>query len=248
MALLEISNLETYYGKACSLQGVSLTVEPGSITAIIGQNGAGKSTLLDAILGHVDIRGEIRFDQEDNSGKPPQARVRAGIGYAPERGHLFPYPGVRDNLPVGACTAPGDTERNLGIVYGPFPVLRDRQAQETRKQSGGERQMVSLGRALMSSPRLLIVDEPTIGLAPKVCQDISDAHVRMNRSYNLTILLTEQNVNFALHLARTIHVLVTGEIRLSGTAYQLRDNAHVREAYFGGDADNTRNKGNSDGI
>ena len=248
MALLEITDLEAYYGKACSLHGVSLTVEPGSITAIIGPNGAGKSTLLDAILGLVDIRGEIRFDQEDISGKPPQARVRAGIGYAPERGHLFPYLGVRDNLLVGAYTAPGDAERNLEIVYDLFPVLRERHAQETRTQSGGERQMVSLGRALMSSPRLLIVDEPTIGLAPKVCQDISDALVRMNRTYDLTILLTEQNVNFALHLARTIHVLETGEIRLSGTADQLRDNAHVREAYFGGTADNTENKGDSDGI
>ncbi len=248
MALLEISNLEAFYGKTCSLHGVSLAVEPGSITAIIGQNGAGKSTLLDAILGQVDIRGEIRLNQEDISGKPPQARVGAGIGYANERGHLFPYPGVRDNLLVGAYTAPGDAERNLGIVFDLYPVLRDRQAQETRTQSGGKRQMASLCRALMSSPRPLIVDEPTIGLAPKVCQDISDALVRMNRTYNLTILLTEQNVNFALHLARTIHVLETGEIRLSGMADQLCDNAHVREAYFGGSADNTRNKGNSDGI
>ena len=248
MALLEITNLEAYYGRACSLHGVSLTVEPGSITAIIGPNGAGKSTLLDAILGLVDIRGGIRFDQEDISGKPPQSRVRAGIGYASGRGHLFPYLGVRDNLLAGACTAPGDSGRNLEIVYDLFPVLRDRQAQETRTQSGGERQMVSLGRALMSSPRLLIVDEPTIGLAPKVCQDISDALVRMNGTYDLTILLTEQNVNSALHLALTIHVLETGEIRLSGTADQLRDNAHVREAYFGGSANNTRKKGNSDGI
>ncbi len=247
MALLEISDLEAYYGKACSLRGVSLTVEPGSTTAIIGPNGAGKSTLLDAIPGLVGIRGGIRFDQEDLCGKPPQARVRAGIGHAPERGHLFPYLGVRDNLLVGAYTAPGDAERILEIVYDLFPVLRNRQTRETRTQSGGERQMVSLGRALMPSPRLLIVDEPTI-LAPKVCQDISDALVRMNRTYDLTILLTEQNVNFALHLARTIHVLETGEIRLSGTADQLRDNAHVRKAYFGGSANTTRNKGDSDGI
>ena len=215
-------------------------------TAIIGPNGAGKSTFLDAILWLVDIRGEIRFDQKDISGMPPQARVRSGIGYAPERGHLFPCLGVRDNLLVGAYTAPGDAERNLEIVYDLFPVLRERHAQET--QSGGERLMVSLGCALMSSPRLLVVDEPMTGLAPKVCQDISDALARMNRTYNLTILLTEQNVNFALHLAQTIHVLETGEIRLSGTADQLRDNACVREAYFDGAALNTPNTGNSDEL
>ena len=248
MALLEIDNLEAWYGKARSLHGVSLSVEAGSITAIIGPNGAGKSTLFDSVLGLVDVRGEIRFDQADMSGRPPQDRVRAGIGYAPERGHLFPYLGVRDNLLVGAHTAMSDAASNLEIVHDLFPVLKDRHAQETGTLSGGERQMVSLGRALMTSPRLLIVDEPTIGLAPKVCQDIANALVRMNKHYKLTILLSEQNVNFALNLASTIHVLETGKIRTSGTADELRDNAHVREAYFGGSSQDPQNEGQSDGV
>ena len=137
------------------------------------------------------------------------------------------------NLLVGAHAAASDVERNLRTVFDLFPVLEERQNQETGTQSGGERQMVSLGRALMSSPRLLIVDEPTIGLAPKICLDIAAALRRMNEELGLTVLITEQNVNFALQLAHDIHVLETGEIRLSGSADELRHEAHVREAYLG---------------
>ena len=151
----------------------------------------------------------------------------------PERGHLFPFMNTRDNLLVGAYTAAKDVERNLRMVFDLFPILEQRQHQETATQSGGERQMVSLGRALMSSPRLLIVDEPTIGLAPKVCHEIAAALRRMNEEIDLTILLTEQNVNFAMHLAQDVHVLETGRIHLSGTAAELGNDAHVREAYFG---------------
>ena len=140
---------------------------------------------------------------------------------------------VKDNLLVGAYTAPADVERNLRMVFDLFPVLEERQRQETGTQSGGERQMVSLGRALMSSPRLLIVDEPTIGLSPRVCTEIAAALRRMNEELGLTILLTEQNVNFATRLAEYVHVLETGVIRLSGTAKELMDDPHVREAYFG---------------
>ena len=233
MAFLEVRNLEAYYGQARSLHGVSLDVEAGSITGIIGPNGAGKSTLLDSILGLTTWRGELRLDGSDLQGLRPAAIVRLGVGYAPERGHLFPFMSVRDNLLVGAHTATSDIARNLRTVFDLFPVLEERQNQETSTQSGGERQMVSLGRALMSSPRLLIVDEPTIGLAPKVCLDIASALRRMNEELGLTILITEQNVHFAMQLARDIHVLETGEIRLSGSAEALRHEAHVREAYLG---------------
>ena len=141
--------------------------------------------------------------------------------------------GVRDNLLVGAYTAHRDAERNLEMVFDLFPVLRERQHQETGTQSGGERQMVTLGRALMSSPRLLIVDEPTIGLAPRVCLDIAAALRRMNAELGITILIAEQNVKFATRLARDVHVLETGEIRMSGTADEQMNDHHVREAYFG---------------
>ena len=201
MAFLEIRNLEAFYGRACSLHSVSLSVEAGEIVAVIGPNGAGKSTLLDSILGLVSIRGDITLDGASLVGRRPTEIVRLGVGYAPERGHLFPYMSVRDNLLAGAHTAPESISRNLRRVYDLFPVLEERQKQETGTQSGGERQMVSLGRALMTEPRLLIVDEPTIGLAPKVCLDIAAALRRMNEDLGLTVLITEQNVNFAMRLA-----------------------------------------------
>ena len=234
MAFLEIRDLEAFYGQARSLHGVSLDVEAGTIVGIIGPNGAGKSTLLDSILGLTETKGDIRFDGASLTDKRPADIVRLGIGYAPERGHLFPFMTTRDNLLAGAHTATADAERNLRMVFDLFPVLEQRQHQETSTQSGGERQMVSLGRALMSSPRLLIVDEPTIGLAPKVCHQIAAALRRMNEELGLSILLTEQNVNFAMHLAGDIHVLETGRIRLRGTAAELENNAWVRQAYFGG--------------
>lgn len=233
MAFLEIRDLEAFYGRARSLHGVSLDVQAGTIVGIIGPNGAGKSTLLDSILGLIDVKGDVRLDGASLIGRRPAEIVRLGVGYAPERGHLFPFMSTRDNLLVGAYTAAEDMERNLGMVFDLFPILEQRQRQETATQSGGERQMVSLGRALMSSPRLLIVDEPTIGLAPKVCHEIAAALRRMNEELGLTILLTEQNVNFAMHLAQEVHVLETGRIRLSGTAAELGNDAHVREAYFG---------------
>ena len=233
MAFLEIRDLKAFYGRACSLHGVSLDVEAGTIVGIIGPNGAGKSTLLDSILGLTETKGEIRLDGASLIGKRPAHIVCLGIGYAPERGHLFPFMTTRDNLLVGAHTAAADIGRNLRMVFDLFPILEQRQRQETSTQSGGERQMVSLGRALMSSPRLLIVDEPTIGLAPKVCHDIAAALRRMNEELGLTILLTEQNVNFAMHLARDIHVIETGRIRMRGTAAELENDAYVRRAYFG---------------
>lgn len=233
MAFLEIRDLEAFYGRARSLHGVSLDVQAGTIVGIIGPNGAGKSTLLDSILGLIDVKGDVRLDGASLIGRRPAEIVRLGVGYAPERGHLFPFMNTRDNLLVGAYTAAKDVERNLRMVFDLFPILEQRQHQETATQSGGERQMVSLGRALMSSPRLLVVDEPTIGLAPKVCHEIAAALRRMNEEIGLTILLTEQNVNFAMHLAQEVHVLETGRIHLSGTAAELGNDAHVREAYFG---------------
>ena len=214
-------------------RGESLDVDAGTVVAIIGPNGAGKSTLLDSILGLTETSGAIRLDGTSLIGKRPADIVRLGIGYAPERGHLFPFMTTRDNLLVGAHTAAADVEHNLRMVFGLFPVLKQRQRQETSTQSGGERQMVSLARALMSSPRLLIVDEPTIGLAPKVCHDIAAALRRMNERFGLTILLTEQNVNFAMRLAGDIHVPEIGRIRLRGTATELENDTYVRQAYFG---------------
>jgi branched-chain amino acid transport system ATP-binding protein len=232
MALLDIDRLSAFYGRAQALHEVSLSVGEGEIVAVIGANGAGKSTLLDSIMGLTRTTGAVRLAGAPLGQNPAQA-VRAGVGYAPERAHLFPYMSVRDNLLVGAYTARADIARNLELVHGLFPRLLERSHQETATQSGGERQMVSVGRALMTSPRLLMVDEPTIGLAPKVCNDIAEALRRLNAETGLTILITEQNVNFALTLASRIHVLETGRIRVSGTADELRSDPAVAEAYFG---------------
>jgi branched-chain amino acid transport system ATP-binding protein len=233
MPILEVDNLHAFHGKAEALHGVSFKVGEGSIVGIIGPNGAGKSTLLDSILGLVATTGAITFDGEPLAGLPPAQIVSRGIGYAPERGHLFPYMGVRDNLLVGSFSSRAGTQENLRLVYDLFPVLAERERQETSTLSGGERQMVSLGRALMTGPRLLLVDEPTIGLAPKVCLDIAAALRRLNAEKGLTILITEQNVNFALSLAEEVHVIETGEIRMSGPVEELKHQDALKEAYFG---------------
>ncbi|MEZ5925519.1 MAG: ABC transporter ATP-binding protein [Hyphomicrobiaceae bacterium] len=233
MAMLDVANLHAFHGKAEALHGISFSVEKGSMVGIIGPNGAGKSTLLDSLLGLVKTTGSVALDGKPIAGLAAAEIVRSGVGYAPERGHLFPYMGVRDNLLVGSYSSRRDIEKNLRLIYDLFPVLEQREAQETSTLSGGERQMVSLGRALMTSPRLLLVDEPTIGLAPKVCLDIASALRRLNAETGLTILITEQNVNFAMSLASTVHIIETGEIRMSGPVDELRHHDALREAYFG---------------
>ena len=231
--LLEISGLSAYYGKAQAVFDVSVEVGRGEIVAIIGANGAGKSTLMDSIMGLTRTSGEIRLEGTALTGLATSQIVRAGVGYAPERAHLFPFMSVRDNLLVGAYTARDRIDDNLALVHRLFPRLKERERQETATQSGGERQMVSVGRALMTAPRLLLVDEPTIGLAPKVCDDIAAALRRLNAETGLTIVIAEQNVNFALTLASRIHVLETGRLVRSGTADELASDPAVAAAYFG---------------
>jgi len=233
MSILEIENLSAFYGKAQALTEVSLSVDQGEIIAIVGANGAGKSTLLDCVMGMVKTTGEVRFDGQSLIGEKTAGIVKRGIGYAPERFNLFPYMSVRDNLLVGAFTAREDIEKNLEVVHTLFPRLAEREAQETSTQSGGERQMVSLGRALMASPRLLLVDEPTIGLAPKLCDEIAVVLRRLNRDFGLTVVITEQNANFAMTLASRLYVLESGERKASGTVEELRGDPKLIASYFG---------------
>lgn len=232
-ALLDIQNVSAFYGAAQALHEVSLCVEESEIVAFIGANGAGKSTLFDSIMGLTRTTGAITLQGGDLTERTTAQIVQAGVGYASERADLFPYISVRDNLLVGACTARDAIEKNLALVHGLFPRLEERAQQETATQSGGERQMVSVGRALMTSPRLLIVDEPTIGLAPKVCANIAESLRRLNDETGLAILIAEQNANFALTLARHVHVLEAGRIVTSGTPEDLAANPAVAEAYFG---------------
>jgi branched-chain amino acid transport system ATP-binding protein len=233
MAFLEIDKLSAFYGRAQSLHDVSFSVEKGAIIAVIGTNGAGKSTLMDSIMGMVTNTGAIRLEGQDLVGRKSSQIVRMGVGYAPERAHLFAYMSVEDNLLVGGYTARGDVGRNIAHVHELFPVLNSRATQETATLSGGERQMVSVGRALMTSPRLLLVDEPTIGLSPKVCTEIAATLRRLNDEEGLTILITEQNINFAMELAEEVHVLETGRLRISGAPKQLAEDPELKRAYFG---------------
>ncbi len=231
--MLQIENLTVFYSKAMSLNSASIEVEAGDIAAIIGPVGAGKSTLLDAVLGLNHATGNITFEDQDLRQLPTSRIVRLGIGYAPERGNLFTQMNVRENLLVGAYTSRAGIESNLELVFDLFPILEQRQNQEVGTQSGGERQMVSLGRALMNSPRMLLVDEPTIGLSPKVCMDIAAALTRLNSELGLTILIAEQNANFTLSLAQYIYLLEAGRIIGSGTADELRKDKAIQESYFG---------------
>ena len=233
MAFLEIENLSAFYGKAQALHNVSFDVEEGSAIALIGANGAGKSTLLDSIMGLTEMTGDMRFDGLSIVGKSAAYVVKLGIGYAPERFNLFPYMTVRDNLLVGSYTARDDIENNMDMIHTLFPRLAEREEQETSTQSGGERQMVSLGRALMTSPRLLLVDEPTIGLAPKVCLEIAEVLRRLRGEFGLTVVMTEQNANFAMTLAEKVYVMESGHIAASGTPTELANDERLAAAYFG---------------
>ena len=234
MPAIEIDNLSAFYGKAQALSRVSLQVDKGEVIAIVGANGAGKSTLLDSIMGLVSCTGTIRLNGSDVSGKSSSYMVESGLGYATERFNLFPYMTVRDNLLVGAHTARADVEKNIATVEKLFPRLAERKNQETATQSGGERQMVSLGRALMTSPEILLVDEPTIGLAPKVCLEIAEVLRKLSAELGLTVIVTEQNANFALSLAQRLYVLESGKVTATGTAEELSQDDTLVKSYFGG--------------
>ena len=208
-------------------------MDEGETIAIVGANGAGKSTLLGSIMGLVRNTGAIKMDGRDVAGHKAADMVRMGIGYAPERFNLFPHMTVRENLLVGAYTARDDIKKNLDAVYRLFPRLAEREHQETSTQSGGERQMVSLGRALMTSPRVLLVDEPTIGLAPKVCAEIADVLRKLSADMGLTVIVTEQNANFALSLASRLYVLEGGHVTAQGTADDLSKDDQLAKSYFG---------------
>ena len=232
MPFLEIDSLSAFYGRAQALKDVSISIEKGEIVAVVGPNGAGKSTLLDSVLDLVRVTGDIRLEGGSLVGRGSAHAVKCGVGYAPERFNLFPFMTVRENLLVGSYTARDDVERNLDMVHKLFPRLEEREDQETSTQSGGERQMVSLGRALMTSPRLLLVDEPTIGLAPKICHEIAVALRRLRDEFGLTVLITEQNANFAMTLAERLYVLESGHMQTSGTVGDLKADDRIAAAYF----------------
>jgi branched-chain amino acid transport system ATP-binding protein len=232
MAFLEVKDLEVFYGKACALSGISFSVEGGQCVGIIGPNGAGKSTLLDSIMGLTNWRGEIIFDGVNLRGLTPSQIVKLKIGYSPERGGLFRFMNVKENLLVGAYCARGEINENLRTVFKLFPVLQQRLKQEAGTLSGGERQMLSLGKALMTSPKLLLLDEPTLGLAPVVVAGIFQAIDNL-RKMGVTIVVAEQNASFTLSFSDKIYLLERGRLLVGGTPEELKGDDYVRKTYFG---------------
>jgi branched-chain amino acid transport system ATP-binding protein len=233
--MLDISDLHVAYGKVEAVRGVSLSLQQGQIITVIGPNGAGKTTLLSAAIGLLPARGRLVFEGEDLLKLDVEARAERGFCLVPEKRELFGELTVYDNLMLGAYLRRSDrafVSRALDDVYGRFPRLAERRSQRADTLSGGERQMLALGRALMSAPRLLMLDEPSLGLAPLIVRDILRIVVSL-REAGVSILLVEQNARAALEIADYGYVLETGEIVLAGEAKSLLGNARVQASYLG---------------
>ena len=238
--MLRIRNLQTYYGRIRVLDNVSLSVKPGEVVTLIGANGAGKSTILNCISRLIPCReGEIFFQGKRINGQPPEAVVRLGICQVPEGRQIFQPLTVLENLELGAYLRYGKRNRgsiqqDMNMVFSLFPILAERLQQVSGTLSGGEQQMLAIGRALMSRPKLLLLDEPSMGLAPRVVADIFRTVVKL-RQEGLTILIVEQNARAALRIADRGYVLETGKIILQGTASELLEDHDVKRAYLGRD-------------
>ncbi len=236
--ILDFKNVELYYDHVYALKGVSLNVNEGETVALIGANGAGKSSILRAITGLSKIKsGEIYYNGQRIDGTNPAELVKAGIAMVPEGRRVFPYMTVKDNLLMGAFTRndKADIARTLEMVLGRFPRLKERYSQAAGTMSGGEQQMMVIGRALMAKPKLLLLDEPSLGVAPKLVQDIARSIVAINRDEKVSVVLVEQNSRMALRISQRAYALTTGSIALSGQSDELLKDDRVRALYFGGE-------------
>ncbi len=234
--MLKIENIQTFYGNIQALQDVSIEINEGEIITLIGANGAGKSTTLMSISGIEPARhGKITFDGQDITHMEPDKIVQLGIIQVPEGRRIFPYLSVTENLDMGAFLRNDKEEikRDIEYVFDLFPLLRERRNQPGGTLSGGEQQMLAISRAIMAKPKLLLLDEPSLGLAPIIVQQIMAIIKKINKEQKTTIFLVEQNANLALKLADRGYVMETGRITLSDTAKNLRENDDVRKAYLG---------------
>ena len=235
--MLEIKDLVVNYGSIVALHGISIKVEKGSIVTLVGANGAGKSTTLRTISGIVKAAGgSITFDGQDITNIPPHKIVARGLAQSPEGRMVFANLTVMENLKMGAYLRndKAGMAKDLDYIFGIFPRLKEREWQAAGTLSGGEQQMLAIGRALMSKPKLLMLDEPSLGIAPLLVKTIFEKIVEINKELGLTILLVEQNANLALEVSNYGYVLETGKIILEDTSAALRENEEVRAAYLGG--------------
>jgi branched-chain amino acid transport system ATP-binding protein len=236
MFALEARGLTVAYDKAVALRGVDIDVAEGSIVSLIGPNGAGKTTMLAALMGLLDLTGTVTFFGKSLASQSVEDRVMDGLCLVPERRELFGDMSIRDNLALGSFTRSqqrkGDREKLLAEVYARFPRLRERQRQIANTLSGGERQMLALGRALMARPKLLMLDEPSLGLAPRIVREIFRVIAEL-RSAGVSILLVEQNARAALEIADYAYVLENGAVTLHGAAQEIAGNARIVDSYLG---------------
>jgi branched-chain amino acid transport system ATP-binding protein len=235
MALLEVTDVHTFYGNIEALKGISIEVEEGECVTLIGSNGAGKSTTLRSISGLTPPRqGSIRFQDREITETPPQEIVSMGVALAPEGRHVFSRMSVHENLMLGAYLRRDEAgvQEDLDRVYSLFPRLKERERQKGGTMSGGEQQMLAIGRALMAQPTLLLLDEPSMGIAPILVERIYETIAEINKQ-GTTILLVEQNANFALEVSKRAYVLETGAVTLSDKSAALRENPEVQKAYLG---------------
>jgi len=243
MNILELANVEASYGPVQALRGVTLSVERHKIVTVLGANGAGKTTILKTISGIIDPqKGQIRFENAEIQARDPDWIVRRGIGHVPEGREVFPLLTVDENLRMGAYTR-SDSDgiaRDLQMVYGYFPILKERAHQEAGQLSGGQQQMLAISRALLSRPRLMLMDEPSLGLSPLLTREIFRIIGRINKEQGTTILLVEQNANMALEVADYGYVLEVGRIVMEDTCQRLREKEDVQEFYLGMKAQGVR--------
>jgi branched-chain amino acid transport system ATP-binding protein len=233
---LRLSNVESAYGPIRAIRGVSLQVGRGEIVTVLGSNGAGKSTILKTISGIIDPRkGSVEFDGRDITAQDPALIVQRGISHVPEGREVFPLLSVRDNLLMGAYTRRDRdaVTRDIEVVHGYFPILREREAQPAGLLSGGQQQMLSISRALMAAPQLMLLDEPSLGLSPRLTREIFEIVIRINRERGTTLLVVEQNANMALNVADRGYVLENGRIVMEDTCERLREKDDIKEFYLG---------------
>ena len=236
MSILHVEDLNVYYGSIHAVKGISFDVEEGEIVTLIGANGAGKSTTLNTVAGLLKPReGKVEFEGESLLGIPPHKIVSRGMALCPEGRRVFLQMSVRDNLEMGAFTRTDSAEvaDSLEMVFERFPRLKEREGQSAGTLSGGEQQMLAMGRALMSKPRLLMLDEPSMGLAPILVQEIFNI-IKALHDAGTTVLLVEQNARMALSIADRAYVLETGKVSMSGSAADLANDERVKQAYLGG--------------